>query len=217
MNQDQSSAPDAQESARSSGSTAVPSPHAARSVVWPVVAVGALLLGLLVGYNAPGRTPAAAPAPEETSSMSTSVSPRATSGDATVAARAQVNAACIRSLNDAQNVYLVLSGLNTAVDDVDLKQLDQMVRDLQPLQTLLQRDLSECEVDTSIADGQSEAPPPTPTDTSEPVVITTVTASPSATSSTSTTATATATLEPASTGAGASSPSASVAPTTTQG
>ncbi|RMB61467.1 hypothetical protein [Tessaracoccus antarcticus] len=157
---------------------AAPGARPVRAVVWPVVAVGALLLGLLVGYNAPGRNPAVVPPEQPASSSSPPLTPRATSGDATVAARAQVNAACLRSLNDAQNVYVVLGGMDTAVSDVDLGRLDQMVRDLQPLQKLLQRDLSECEVNTAVANGESEAPPPTPTSTTAPASVRTVTNSP---------------------------------------
>ncbi len=183
MNQDQTP-PDVQEPAPISGASAAsaasaaPSAKPARAVVWPVVAVGALLLGLLVGYNAPGRNPAVETAPEQPLSASPSSTPRATSGDVTVATRAEVNAACLRSLNDAQNVYVVLSGLNTAVSDVDLRRLDQMVRDLQPLQKLLQRDLSECEVNTAVAGGESEAPPPPPTATTAPASVRIVTGSP---------------------------------------
>lgn len=181
MTEDQTP-PDVQEPApvpTGSTATAPPSAKPARAVVWPVVAVGALLLGLLVGYNAPGRTPPVETAVDQPQSATPSSTPRATSGDATVAARAEVNAACLRSLNDAENVYVVLSGLDTAVSDVDLRRLDEMVRDLQPLQRLLQRDLSECEVNTTLAQGESEAPPPTPTATTAPAVIRTVTASPS--------------------------------------
>lgn len=164
------------------GSPIPPVPAAAkpgRTVVWPFVAVGALLLGLLVGYNAPGRNPPVGEEPGPPPSLSPSSTPRATSGDATVAARAEVNGACLRALNDAENVYVVLNGLDTAVSDVDLGQLDQMVRDLQPLQTLLQRDLSECEVNTAIAGGASEAPPPTPTATTAPASVRTVISLPS--------------------------------------
>ncbi len=180
MTEDQTP-PEVQEPAAVSGgstASAPPSANPARAVVWPVVAVGALVLGLLVGYNAPGRNPAVETAAEKPMSASPSSTPRATSDDVTVAARAEVNAACLRSLNDAQNVYVVLSGLDTAVSDVDLGRLDQMVRDLQPLQKLLQRDLSECEVNTAIAEGESEAPPPTPTAMTAPVSVRTVTSSP---------------------------------------
>ncbi|MEO7587226.1 MAG: hypothetical protein ABIS84_04285 [Arachnia sp.] len=176
MTQDQTPA-DVQEPDPATAASAKP----ARAFVWPVVAVGALLLGLLVGYNAPGRTPAVVEPAGATPSASPRSTPRSTSGDATVAARAQVNAACLRALNDAQNVYVVLSGLDTAVSDVDLGALDQMVRDLQPLQKLLQRDLSECEVNTTVANGQSEAPPPTPTATTAPASVRTVTSFPSTT------------------------------------
>lgn len=176
MTQDQPPPP-AERTEPATAASASPSP--ARSVVWPVVTVGALLLGLLVGYNAPGRDPAAVEDSGPPASPSPSTAPRATSGDATVAARAEVNGACLRALNDAENVYVVLTGLDTAVADVDLGRLDQMVRDLQPLQVLLQRDLSECQVNTAIARGASEAPPPTPTVTTAPASVRTVTVPPS--------------------------------------
>jgi hypothetical protein len=63
-------------------------------------------------------------------------------------ATAQVNAACLRVLNEAHQVYNIISGAGEAITTVDLRRLDNMVRRLQPLEPLLQRDLQACEVDT---------------------------------------------------------------------
>lgn len=98
--------------------------------------------------------------------------PRPTSdGSIPVVVEARVNAACLRVLNEAQDVVRILSGVDEASEDVDLLQLDDIVRRLQPVESRLQRDLEQCRVDTSTPTGSTtspSAPPPTmpqPTDT----------------------------------------------------
>jgi hypothetical protein len=84
-----------------------------------------------------------------------------------VAARAEVNAACLRVINDAQDAYRALQGVGQAASQVDLQRLDDIVRQLQPVESRLQDDLPGCEVDTSV--GQpSAAPPPAPVPSPSP-------------------------------------------------
>jgi hypothetical protein len=81
-----------------------------------------------------------------------------------VVAEAWVNAACLRVINEAQDVYRILSGVDEAAADVDLQRLDDIVRRLQPLEPRLERDLQACRVDTRVAGGPSAppgSPPPT--------------------------------------------------------
>lgn len=65
-----------------------------------------------------------------------------------VVVEARVNAACLRVINEAQDVVRILSGVDEATDDVDLLELDDLVRRLQPVESRLQRDLQQCRVDT---------------------------------------------------------------------
>jgi len=80
-----------------------------------------------------------------------------------VAAEARVNAACLRVINEAQDVSGVLSEMGEAVTDVDLQHLDELVRRLQPIQPRLERDLAACEVDQAGVRTPTATPAPQPT------------------------------------------------------
>ena len=111
---------------------------------WLLVAifVAGLVIGvLLVGLLSAG-TPDFVVANRE-AAASASPSP---SASVEVAAQARVNAACLRVINDAQDVYSALAGLGEAVDDVDFGAVDDIVRRLQPVEPRLARDLQDCEV-----------------------------------------------------------------------
>jgi len=122
--------------------------------VFGIVAVGLLRLGTpefgaQAGPGGGTATPALAPTP---------------GGTVPMVAEARVNAACLAVINEAQDVYTILTGLDEAVTDVDLQALDDIVRRLQPIEARLGRDLQRCEVDTSIAtDPTGTASPPTST------------------------------------------------------
>ena len=81
-------------------------------------------------------------------------------GTVPVVAEARVNAACLAVINEAQDTYIILTGLDEAVTDVDLQALDDIVRRLQPVEARLGQDLQRCEVDTSIATNPTGAAPP---------------------------------------------------------
>lgn len=85
-----------------------------------------------------------------------------------VVARAEVNAACLRVINEAQDVYSILQNLDQAVDDVNLQQLDDMVRQLQPIQPRLARDLQDCRVDAGAVVDPSASGTPAPPGTASP-------------------------------------------------
>ena len=84
-----------------------------------------------------------------------------------MAAEARVNAACLAVINEAQDIFTVLTGVDEAVADVDLQHLDDIVRRLQPINTRLGRDLQQCRVDAGIATGPTGSAAPQPT-TPEP-------------------------------------------------
>ena len=79
-----------------------------------------------------------------------------------VVAEARVNAACLAVINEAQDMYNVLTGLGQAVKDVDLAQLDDIVRRLQPIEARLGQDLQACEVETGIVTNPTGSAPPEP-------------------------------------------------------
>lgn len=115
--------------------------------------VGILTVGLL---NATTPEFAAGAA----SSPGASASEPPSTGSVPVTAQAQVNAACLRVINEAQDVYTTLQALEQAVTDVNLQQLDDMVRGLQPIQPRLARDLQGCRVDTEVTVSTPGTTPP---------------------------------------------------------
>jgi hypothetical protein len=121
------------------------------------VVVGVLIVGFL--YR---TTPDFSAAP---SAPPTSPSP-AGSQSVPAAARAEVNAACLRVINHAQDVTTILSEVGPAITAVNLQQLDDIVRRLQSIQRRLDDDLRDCEVDTEI----NRTPAPSPLSTVAPSV-----------------------------------------------
>jgi len=85
-------------------------------------------------------------------------------GTVPVVAEARVNAACLAVINEAQDMYGVLTGLGQAVEDVDLQALDDMVQRLQPIEARLGQDLQNCQVETDVVTppGSPSPVPPTP-------------------------------------------------------
>lgn len=85
-----------------------------------------------------------------------------------VAAEARVNDACLRVINDALDVQRALAGVGDAATDVDLQRLDDIVRQLQPVEPRLAENLANCSVSASAADPVPSVPPATPSDTPSP-------------------------------------------------
>ena len=77
-------------------------------------------------------------------------------------AEARVNAACLAVINEAQDMYVVLTGLDEAVTDVDLQALDDIVRRLQPIVARLGQDLQRCEVETGVVTNPTNGATPEP-------------------------------------------------------
>ncbi len=120
------------------------------------ILAGVLLVGLL---NASRPDFTVATGDQTPGSQPTST---ASAGQIPVAAEARVNAACLRVINEAESVSGVLINVPGATQEVDLQRLDDLVRQLQPLQPRLQADLRDCRVSTSVP-GQSVAPSATGT------------------------------------------------------
>jgi hypothetical protein len=105
------------------------------------VAVGVLIVGFL-NKTTPDFSAAPSPSP-------TSPSP-AGSQSVPAAASAHVNAACLRVIDEAQDVATILSEVGPAITAVNLQQLDDVVRRLQSIQARLDDDLRDCKVDAQV-------------------------------------------------------------------
>ena len=112
------------------------------------VVVGVLAVGLLDSRR-PDFSPPPGSAPSTTTSPTRSQSVPG-------AASAEVNAACIRVIKEAQDVSTILSEVGPAASAVELQQLDDIVRRLQSIQPRLDGDLAACKVKTDIATPSAE-------------------------------------------------------------
>ncbi len=159
-----SDSPDAPQPSR-----AVAEPKRRRPRWW--VTLATFVAGILVGVLAVGLLSVGTPDFVTAADRDAAANPPPSGGGTVaVAAQARVNAACLRVINEGQDTYTVLTGLDEAVTDVDLQRLDDIVRRLQPIQPRLQRDLADCEVDVSTGPGSepagsASAPAPSPTPT----------------------------------------------------
>ena len=120
------------------------------------IVVGVLIVGFL--YK---TTPDFSAAP---SAPPTSPSP-AGSQSVPAAASAQVNAACLRVINQARDVTAILSEVGPAITAVNLQQLDDIVRRLQSIQARLDDDLRDCKVEAAVS---TPTAVPSPSSTVEP-------------------------------------------------
>jgi hypothetical protein len=145
-------------------STQPPAPARTRRLRWWIAGI-TFVVGFVFGVLAVGLLSAGTP------QFGTQAGPGAggpqtmaptPGGSVPVVAEARVNAACLAVINEAQDMYTVLSGLDQAITDVDMQQLDDIVRRLQPIQTRLGQDLQECEVDTGIVTNPTGPEPSTP-------------------------------------------------------
>lgn len=64
-----------------------------------------------------------------------------------------VNQACLRAINEGQDAYDAINKIGDAVRNFNLTTLDDVIRQLQPLQGALRSDLSDCHVTARLPDG----------------------------------------------------------------
>ena len=115
------------------------------------IVIGVLIVGFLDSSTSDFSAAQSAP--------STSPSPAAGQSEP-AAASAQVNAACLRVINHAQDVATILSEVGPAITAVNLQQLDDIVRRLQSIQTRLEVDLRDCKVNAEVSGTPTAVPSP---------------------------------------------------------
>ena len=115
------------------------------------VAIGVLIVGFLNRSTSDFSAAKSAP--------STSPSPVVGQSEP-AAASAQVNAACLRVINHAQDISTILSEVGPAITAVNLQQLDDIVRRLQSIQTRLEVDLRDCKVNAEVSGTPTAVPSP---------------------------------------------------------
>ncbi len=127
---------------------------------------GAVLVGLLSGGATPTADATADAAPTgdagPTAPSGAEESPGGAAGGAT--GKVTVNASCLRTINAAQDVFQAVQDLGEALTGFNASRLDEIVRELQPLQKRLRTNLEGCDVATDIPDlepGSGSASPTT--------------------------------------------------------
>lgn len=128
-----------------------------RALRWSVAAitfvVGLIVGGVLVGIVA-GRSTQVPEASGSGSASSSPATPSApASSSAAASAQVEVNQACLRSINAAQDVYQQLDALAQAAQKFDARRLDEVIRNLQPLEQRLRDSVPACQVTTRLPDG----------------------------------------------------------------
>ena len=113
------------------------------------VIIGVLIVGFLDWSSSDFSAAQSAP--------STSPSPVVSQSEP-AAASAQVNAACLRVINHAQDIATILGEAGPAITAVNLQQLDDIVRRLQSIQTRLEVDLRDCKVNAQVSGTPTAVP-----------------------------------------------------------
>jgi hypothetical protein len=140
-------------------------PRRRRSRWW--LAVLTFVVGVVVGVLIVGFLDMRSPLDSSAARSTPPMSPSPADGEGVpAAASAQVNAACLRVINEAQDVATILSEVGPAITAVNLQQLDDVVRRLQSIQARLEDDLRDCEVDAEVS--RTPTAVPSPLSTGEP-------------------------------------------------
>lgn len=168
--------PDAEAAVDGTDEQATGRPEPARGTRWWIVGL-ALVVGVVVGVLGVGLvTPGGF---EQPTAAGASAAPAPTGNPAPqvvqsggAAVTAEVNPACLRVINEAQNIYGIINGIGDAASSLDFARLDEVVRRLQPVQPRLQADLTDCNVSTRLSNGDlapsASAAPTTPPGTPSP-------------------------------------------------
>ena len=106
-----------------------------------IFAAGALAAGLPAGLLSSGSSPGGSPSP--------STAPSSTSGGGQVS----VSTSCVKAISDAHKVRDQLRELGLAAQQLNAGKLDQIVRQLEPVQNRLDADSRACQIVTHLPGG----------------------------------------------------------------
>lgn len=139
-------------------------PAAGHRMTWWLVGVVTFVVGLLIGgvlvaLAGFGQGSAGGSKAISTPSSAAAGTPTPTQSSSDAGASVQLNTACLRAVNDAQAVARALSGLGTAVSNVDAGALDRIVQQENRLQLRLQADIKACNATVRLPDGSLSATP----------------------------------------------------------
>lgn len=120
--------------------------------------VGVIVAGVLIrspsdAVVGPTGAPDASPSAAGSAAPPTSTAPTSTAPSAAATVQIVVNDGCLRAVNEAQDAYSAINEIGAAVSHADLSTLDHIIRQLQPLQGALGKDLSGCHVTTRLPNG----------------------------------------------------------------
>lgn len=151
-----------------------PSPHSRRVVAHYrgfLALLLALILGVVLGgaivaiYSGSDQVTVPAPRPSGSPGSSTAQPATTPASSTSGGANVQLSAACVRAVNDAQNAYTALGGLDTAIQKVDLTKVDNIVRQVQVVQRRLKVDVPACHAGIQLPSQSPTPPSPTTTTT----------------------------------------------------
>ena len=122
------------------------------------IVAGAIIAGLLSEGSSAAvvGSPAASAASSASASAAAASSAAASSSAQAVpskTAQVIVSDECLRAINASQDAYAAISQIADAVRNLDLSQLDTIIRQLQPLQSRLQDDIKACQVAVQLPNG----------------------------------------------------------------
>jgi len=122
------------------------------------LAAGVIITGLLASDSSipsAGRTVSPDTALSTTAVVGSMASSSSSSSSSAPGASVQivVNEACLRAINEGQDAYNAINKIGDAVRDLNLTTLDDIIRQLQPLQGALRADVSGCHVTSRLPDG----------------------------------------------------------------
>jgi hypothetical protein len=112
-----------------------------------VFVLGLFVGGIVVGIVVYGQAP---PTPRVTATTTAPPPGKAPGG---VTGQAQVNAACLRAINDSQISYAGAQKLIDAMRSLNAARVDQAISELQPKREQLQHELDACRIVGSVPSG----------------------------------------------------------------
>ncbi|MDP5184270.1 hypothetical protein QOZ88_16675 [Blastococcus sp. BMG 814] len=122
--------------------------------------LGGLVVGVvLVGLLSEGNVLVAAPVPTNPDAALPAFPDRGAGEEGGATGQVTIDDDCLRAVNAAQDIAQLIDELGEAIADFNATRLDEIVRELQPLQRRLQTSIDACEVEAGTPEAPSGAVP----------------------------------------------------------